>query len=167
MSGTRTDTEQADILDSVVKQLLDTIPSLSSKTCFISILPDPPYKVPDNQFVTVAPTGGDFPEEFTDGGGQNQCTEMSGVIVTAFSRFQAYRQGQEREALSNWTRGILRMKRLILKSLVSQDLTWNTNFILRSLVRPKKSGPPDHVGDEALVKIPISFALDFDWNLTA
>lgn len=162
----RVDTEQSDVLDSFVKRLLDCIPAFSDKTCFVSINPDPPYAVRDNTFLTVSPTGGVFPEEFTDGGGAEQCTEESGVIVTIFSRFQCNRPGDEREALSEFTRGVFRLKKQVLKAITSQDLTWGARRILRNLPRPKNSSPPDNADKDGLTKISVSFSADFDWDLS-
>lgn len=167
MPFNRVDTEQADVLDAICAQLITSIPALSTKNTFISILPVPPQLPADNLFLTVSPTGGNFPEEFTAGGGQWQCTEDAGVIVAIFSRYQADRPGHERDLLSEFTRGILRMKKLVLKALVGQDPTWNTNFILRNLLAPQTAGAPDYVGDEQLVQVPLKFQTIYDWNLTA
>lgn len=165
--GLRIDSEQADVLDSVLAQLLLDIPNLSSKNCLISIDPDPPYKVPENFFLTISPANGTFPPELVDGGGENQCMEESGVVVTSFSRFMANRPGQEREALSDFTRGILRMKRLILKSLTNADLTFNGNFITRDPPTPKFSSFPTWVdADKTLLKLSLEFRISWDWALT-
>jgi hypothetical protein len=165
----RVDTEQADVLDAIVARLLDQIDSLSDKNCFISLLPNPPYKCPDNLFVTVSPTAGTFPAEFLDGGGQNQCVEATGVLVTIFSRYMASRPGQDRETLSDQTRGVLRLKRLILKALTDHDLQFGGNLILRDPILPTDSGNTDPVEQpgQNLVQLPLKFALAFDWNLTA
>lgn len=163
----RVDTDQADILDAVVARLINQIDRLNDKTCFPTMDDkEPPYKPADEVFVAVCPTGGTFPEEFTDGGGAHQCTEYSGVIVTIWSRIHTDRAGRDREALANFTRGLFRLKKLILKALCSHDLTFNGDWILRNMIAPKISGPPDRVGEEGLSKIPINFSTDFDWNLT-
>jgi hypothetical protein len=163
----RTDGEQGDILEAITKALIDNIGGLSAKNCFISIYPNPPYKIPDNLFVTVSPAASNYPEEFTSGGGQNQCTEDSSVLVTIFSRFQCNRAGQEREALNDQNRGILQMKRSILKTLCSLDLTVNANFELRNQMQPKRCGAPEYVGDEQLLTVSMEFSVTWDWDLTA
>lgn len=165
----RVDSEQADVLDACLAKLITDIPQLSDKNTYISILPYPPVKITDNLFVVVSPTDGTFPEELVEGGGQNQCTEVSGILVSIFTRFAAYREGREREALSENTRGILRMKRLVLKSLTAADLSFNANLVLRSLVIPKVSGPPDFAdpNDKALIQVTIRFEVTWDWSLTA
>lgn len=168
MSGTYADSEQSAVLDALAKLLIDSIPVLSTKNCFISILEDPPQMPSDDVFVTVAPTAGDFPEEFQDGGGPNQCTEYTGAIISIFSRFQANRPGQERDALSDFARGILKMKRLVLKAVVGKNLTSaaDGNQVLRELIKAKKSSFPAYVNNEQLVKVGIEVSTPFDWNLT-
>jgi hypothetical protein len=161
----RVDGEQGDLLDAVVKALIDNVPQLSSKNAFISIYPSPPYKVPDNVFVTVSPGASSFPEEFIVGGGQKQCAEDATVLVTIFSRFQCNQAGQERNALNEQTRGVLRMKRAILKALVAADLTVNAQPVLRNLVMPKQSGAPEYAGEEQLISVALSFGLTWDWDL--
>ena len=165
----RSDTEQADVLDAVVKKLIDNIPLLSDKNCFISILPKPPYKVSDSLFLTVSPTAGNFPEDLLIGGGQNQCTENSGVLVTIFSRYMAQRPDHDRDSLSDQTRGILKMKREVLRQLTALDLEWEGSKILRSEMIPTDASPAEPVQDpgENLVQLTIRFSTDFDWNLTA
>lgn len=165
----RVETEQSDVLLAIVDRLVDQIPALSRKNCFISILPNPPYKVPDNVFVTVSPTGGTFPEDLLVGGGAHQCNESAGVLVTVFSRFMAQRTGHDAASLTDFTRGVLRMKRLILKALTAHDLQFERNSILSSLMLPTDSGPPEPIGDPAenLVQVSVKFGTDFDWNLDA
>lgn len=163
----RTDGEQNDIFDAIVKALIDNIDGLSDKNCFISVYPSPPYKVPDNFFITVGPTAGTFDEDMITGGAQNQCTEDTSALVTMFSRFQCMRPGQERNALNDQSRGLLRYKRLILKALCSLDVMANTNLVLRNMLTPKRSGAPEYVGDEQLLSMSLEFAVSFDWDLTA
>lgn len=168
MAGQYADTEQAAVLDALVARLIDQIPALSTKNCFLSILEDPPNYASDNVFLTVAPSAGIFPDEFQDGGGEHQCTEETGAVISIFSRFQANRPGHERALLSDFARGILRMKRLVLKALVGQNLTStdDANYVLRDFIKAKKSSFPAYVGQEQLVKVAIEFSTVFDWNLT-
>ena len=168
----RTDTQRSDVLDAVVNRLIDQVPQCTDKTCFVSILPNPPYYPPDDQFVTVSPTAGRFVEELLDGGGQNQCTEDTGVLVSLFSRYVATQAGHDRDALNDFTRGILNLKRSVLKALVDFDLQFGGNLILRSLMQPTDAGPPEPITEGSgqggrMVQVTLRFKTEFDWNLTA
>jgi hypothetical protein len=163
----RADTTQADILDAIVRRLIDQIDPLTEKTCFIGILPDgAPYRPADNLFVVVSPTGGQFPAEFVDGGGSQQLTENSGVLVTIFSRLMSQRQERDREGLASETRGLLTLKRQILRALTAHDLEWGGQKILRSLLVPSESSPADPAREvDNLVQLSIRFEVSFDWDL--
>ena len=167
---TRNDSEQADILVAVKARLQDQIPELGELNCFVSILPDgDPYRPADNLFVTVAPTGGTF--EGIAGGGARQCTENTGVLVTIFSRFRAQRQERDEDALVDEVRGILRMKRAILRALAGHDLYVSTDPLqpaapaLRAYLAPTESSPPDPTGDREMVMVSLRFDVTFDWDL--
>lgn len=164
----RSDSEQADILDAVVARLVDQVDAVSEKTCFIAITPVPPYFPADNIFVTVSTTAGTFPEDLLVGGGINQCTERTGVLVTIFSRKRTDRAGQDREVLNEETRGLLRLKRAVLKALTGHDLQWQQSNVLRSLLLPTESSPGEPVDAEGnkMTAISIRFSIEFDWNLT-
>lgn len=162
----RNDTTQADVLDAVVRRLIDRIDSLSDKNCFLAVLPDgSPYRPADNLFVVVSPTGGRF--SLVEGGGPSQCSEQTGVLVTIFSRFMANRHERDRDALADETRGVLTLKRQILRALTAADVEVEGQPCLRDLLVPTESTPPDPAhGDERLVQIGLKFEFSFDWNLS-
>lgn len=168
MAGVYADSEQAEVLAALVKLLIDKIPALSTKSCFLTVLPVPPHLPSDNLMVTVSPNGGTFPEEFTAGGGEFQCTEDTSAIITILSRFQANRPGHEQALLSDQARGMLRMKKLILKAVTGKNLTStvDANLVLRNLMAPRQSSTPEYVGDEQLAQIGITVSLMYDWALT-
>ena len=162
----RNDTNQIDVLDAVVRRLIDQIDTLSDKNCFLAVLPDgTPYRPADDVFVVVSPTGGRF--GLVDGGGIRQVNEQTGVLVTIFSRFMATRQERDRDALADQTRGLLVLKGRILRAMAALDLEVSGQPALRDLLVPTESTPPDPAhGDERLVQIGLKFEFSYDWDLS-
>jgi len=179
VSGSRVDIDQAAVLDAVVKQLIDNmvLPSgdgLTDKTCFITIYPELPTGAQDEVIVTVSPEGGTFPAGMIIGGGQKQCTEESGILVSMWSRFKVDRQFRDRESLCNETRGLLKLKKSLLKALCAVDLqanyppgTGGTNSFLRQYLIPTQAYAPDHPKEEPYAGLTIRFQADYDWDLTS
>lgn len=179
MSGSRVDVDQAAVLDAVVAQLIGNcaLPAgaqLTDKTCFITNYPELPTPATDDVMITVSPEGGTFQPELFIGGAQKQCTENSGILVSIWSRFKAERQFRDRQILCDEARGLLKIKKSVLRCLAGADLqanyppgTGGTNAFLRQWLIPTQAFAPDHPKDEPYAGLTIRFSADFDWDLTS
>lgn len=164
----RISTNQADVLEAVAARLREAIPEpqFTESTCFISIWPVPPEFPPHETWITVAPAGGQFDEGMHDGGGAEVTSEVTSVAVTVFTRCHLDDVSHSARILTEYTRGLLRLKREILRALSAHDLEWRGDQILRNLMCPLKSDPPGYNKEEGLGWITVHVSTDFDHNLT-
>ena len=166
----RVDTDQATILLAVVALLIaavETTPTLSPETCFLSLTPEPPSVLSSDVFVTVATTDGVFDDGLLDGGGLNQTTENAGFVVTVFQRQFLDQSSHAVTILTDAARGMLGVKLSILKALSAHDLSLGSDQLLRNLIAPTKATAPYLWNkDENIVAMPLYFATEFDWKLT-
>lgn len=166
----RTTADQVTVLQAVVDRLIAavaTTPALNDSTCFLSIEPDPPVMLPSNLFLTVAPNEGQFDPGLHDGGGIDQTTEEAGVVVSIFNRIHLDRGGRDGKLMSESARGLLTLKRLVLKALSGYDLSVSGNPLLRNLMAPLKCSAPRRIDEEGRLigAISLYFSTDFDWDL--
>lgn len=167
----RIDIDQITVLQAVADRLIASVattPALNDSTCFLSLQPLPPVMLPSNLFLTVAPIEGRFDSGLHDGGGIYQTMEEAGVVVTVFSRVHLDRGGRDGKQLSESARGLLTIKRLILKSLSGHDLlTSGGSTFLRNLMAPMRCDAPGKIQEEGnlIGYLPIYFSTDFDWDL--
>lgn len=174
MSGSRVDTDQADVLQAIVDLLIGVgYLNLTDQTCFMTIYPELPNQPTGNYYVTVSPTDGTFPEQFQIGGGVNQCTEETGVLVTIWSQLKLDRNGRDVRMLTDDTRGLLRLKKKVLRALVTADPQVNTpgqggtNSVLRNLMLARRCAVPEHDPKNGYGCIALLFEVVFDWDLTS
>lgn len=164
----RIDVEQSDVLAAVIARLRDTL-SLSDRHCYeVARAADAPSIPPGGDYwLTVAPGPGDFAEEEQAPG---NVTESTDVIVTAYSRIKTDSTGHDHYMLVDDSRGLLKIKKLILGALCGQDLTNDSgNTFLRQTCFARRSTAPDLVrlqgSDNAFGSIQITFGVPFDWSL--
>ena len=93
-------------------------------------------------FVTVSPGGGQFEQ-----GEQSppNVTEYTDVVVTAYTRIRTDSTGHDQQLLQDLKRGLLTLKRMLLKALVGQWL--NPAYNLRQSVYARGSEAPKVLQD--------------------
>lgn len=159
-------TDQATVLQAVVDRLRDQVSELRGENlCFLSMKPTPRTEVRQNIYATVCPMGGTYDPEMFAGAGAAGVWEKTGVIVTVFSRMQLDRSDGDELMLLHDTRGLLKLKKLILKALSDHDLLGaDGNPLLLEAMAPLSSGHPRD-NNESVGEFSLSFSTDFIWDL--
>lgn len=132
----RTDGTEEEILDAVIERLIATIPSTFNESNLLLCMDwQGPQMTPGDICGLVGPDDGEFNEAMLDGGGQDQATFATGIIVGVFTPIRIDPSKRHSEALKNSTRGLLPVWRKVLKSLtnwspgdVGDELTRNPLF---------------------------------------
>lgn len=167
---------QDEILISVVKRLIDSIPEfLNDQTCFLSDQPIPLAIIGGRYTVTVSAGSGKFPHEFFTGGGVNTTTEQASIVVTPLVVTPQDRPRRKFRKIvggdDNSPPSLLFFKHAILKSLLSPS--WEPKsedgerLVLRDMLSPVSADDPRdvRVGETVAAAMQIRFATTFDWNL--
>ena len=164
-TGYGTPTTQIKVLEAVVKALRDAIPQLQGEnTCFLSMDPEPLHEERQNLFATVCPMAGRFDDEIHHG--SDYANELSGVLITVWSGMKLDRPGGDKMMMTESARGLLSLKRLILKALNGLELKDKEgNTIVCRPMRPLNAGHPQR-RDEDKGSFSLSFATDFIWDLS-
>lgn len=158
-------TNQVDVLNAVVARLIAQVSGLNSSTCFISDTPEPPAASQNNLFVTVAPTGGRFDEEAQIGAGAAELIEYVGFAVTIWSAMKLDRNEHANYLLTDATRGLLAVKKSVLKALVGHNLQVTGGDALVAYIRAINSSPPGYT-QGGLGRITLTFSSEFLWDLS-
>ena len=168
---TRIDVTQSAILDRLVDFLRAELP-LGERSCYLTINPAAVPVIPKggDYFVTVSPGPGRFVE------GEQvpvNVTEEWSITVTAFTRIKLDSTDHDKQVLLNAARGLIVLKRRLLKALVGVDLAIEADGaegFLRNLLFAKSATRPEHGqwtgGEQMLSWISVDFGVDFDWDLT-
>jgi len=163
----RVSTDHATILDAVVKRIRSQIPEFSGTSCIVSFKPEPAANVDKNLFCTVAPTDGQFELDNQIGGGAENLVEQAGVAVTMFSAMKLDRSDVHESVLMEKSRGLLVLKKKLLKALVGHDLqTPNGDYILASQMHALRASQPGEDG-QGRVFLQVTFSTDFGWDIGA
>lgn len=169
---TRVDITEDEAITRMVAHLRATL-DLNPSRCYETVSPDQLPKVPSGSdyVLTVSPGGGSFGDIQEQFGGQ--CCEEVDAIVTAFVRVNLDPTNSDEMLLHEVKRGLLLIKRLILKTLVGVDLQRaNAEYFLRDLIYAKSSSPPmigEHGQNRTITvgSIAVTFGLKFDHDLTS
>ena len=162
-------TGQATVLQAVVDRLIAqvTSPVLTESTCFVCL--DPDTEIPQrssNLYVTVSPMDSQFDQPAIEGGGNVNSIEQSGVTVTMRSAIKLDKAGSASDALMHASRGLLLVKRQVLKALVGQQLQDGSgNDLLTSLIAPLNGDRGRYDEENMIFRLSVSFALDYEWDL--
>ncbi len=161
-----TPTTQTAILQAVAARIRSQVTRLDGENlCFLSMHPQPAHEMRQPLYATVAPMSGRYDDEIFDGSGDT--LEKSGVVITVWNDVKLDRQGGDERSLTDESRGLLTLKRLILKALSEHTLLdANSNKILKEPMRPINSGHPNR-NDEEHGSFSVSFSTDFVWDLSA
>ena len=129
----------------------------------------PPLPPGGDYFLTIASTDSDFNE-----GEQSPeyCNENVPVTVTIYTRVKLDKSGSDVQLLHEARRGLLPIKRLVLKALVGQDLQDpDGNTFLAKLLWCSHAGRVEVITNDksgqTLGRLTLTFQLSFDWDLTA
>lgn len=165
--GPGTPTTQIEVLEAVVARIRSQLEQFDEDNlCFLSVDPDPCYEVFQPQYITVAPAEGGLDDGIFDGSGSTN--ELSAVEVTVWSQVKLDREGADVEMLETDDRGLLVIKRQILRALSRHMLLDpEGNMILVRPMRLLHAAYPKHRNDDDRGNISMTFSTDFIWDLTA
>jgi hypothetical protein len=165
----RIDVDQAVVLERIVARLRSAL-SLNERQVYETLSPD---------FLPRIPTGGDFfvavsplDGTFIDGEQvEDNITEEWGVAVTAYTRIRLDSTDRDEKMLRDASRGLLTIKKRILRALVGQDLkTDEGSEFLRDLLFARHCRQPDAAeipdGKIPVGRITLEFGVHFDWELS-
>ena len=171
---------QADIIVSIIKRLIDQIEDLDSQNCFLCDQAIPATHPGGRHCVTVSMGSGNFPHEFFHGGGADTLTEDASVVITpiVISNVDRTSQGIRKilgSKTDHRTPSLMHFKIAILKALLKDD--WEPTkavdeFIevplLRDMLSPLSCDDPHEtvVGESPAIAMKLRFATPFDWDLT-
>ena len=168
-AGSVCPTDQVTVLDAVVARLRASLSEFADPTtCFVSDTPWPSVEVNDNLFCTVAPMSGQFDGELPIGAGQQGIVESSMVQVTVWSRLMLDRLERADIQFSDDPRGLLSLKKRVLKALAGTQLfDTGGNPLLIEWMRPIRSlHPPAKQHEDDFSSFAIQFESTFDWDLS-
>jgi len=166
----RIDIDQATILRLITEHLQREL-TLGPRQCYEVLDPrSPNLPKGGGWFLTVAPGGGDFPQQEQI---PEQCTELWQVTVTIYSRLYLDSTDHDQKRLRDSTRGLLVLKQRVLEALVGQDLRTDeeptdaeSDTFLRNLVYPLRASRAQVDEQHRIGWLSIDFGVDFDWDLT-
>lgn len=165
-------TDQSTVLQAVVNRLIARLGvayGLNSSNCFMSVEPEI-VEIPrsHNFAVTVCPVEAQFDQGALDGAGEYLCIEQAGVIVTPHTAIKLDRVEDFTAALTNATRGLLGMKKAILKAMKTSDRLQDGsgNELLVNLSQPERASMPVYNPQTSLSRLSVTFSTDFQWDLS-
>lgn len=163
-------TTQTIVLQAVVDRLISKVSQFTEENCFLTTTPpeDPPENITTNVFCTVSPTNSQFDQGVHEGAGVDCTIEEAGVQIVIFNSEKLDRHGRDTVMLTEDARGLLVMKREILRYLSGHDLEdQNNNQILVSRMAPLRSDNPKSARDNKtrVGDLSILFSTDFQWDL--
>lgn len=167
----RVDVTQDVVLDRFVERLRSAL-KLNEQQCYETLNAEEPPAVPigGDYFLTVAPGEGDFIDGEQAVG---NVTENWAVTVTIYSRVRLDQTDHDKQTLSLAGRGLLHVKKDILKALVGHDLSEeDDDTFLRQTLYAIRTTRPELVSKDgatrgmALAVMRIDFGVSFDWDLT-
>lgn len=160
-------TNQVDVLAAVVTRLKAAVSELDGDSlCYVSDYPAPPEQAINDLFATVSPSDGTFDVDLQEGAAANDVREYAGVLVTVFSKMKLDRHGRTDSLLSDATRGLLPLKRKILKALAGHRLQDGSgNDLTVNYLFAQKASAPRWDADAKLGVMSLYFSTDFLWDL--
>lgn len=168
----RVDVEQSVLSARLTAWLRDQL-ALPPNRCYETIDPLGVQAAPGGEYwISIAPGDGQFDESFQEGGGEDQLVEDAVFTVTAYVRIHLDQTGRDEKLLRDAGRGLLSIKKVLLKALASADLaTEDGDTFLRSTIKIVSASRPqilqeNRSGGAYLGVIQIDCRASFDWNLT-
>ncbi len=165
-------TDQATLLQAVVQKLRTEIAQFATETtCFVSDEPWPSVSVNDNLFCTVCPLSDTFDPNTPVGAGEFGIVEVSEFQVSVWSRIETDQLERATLAFLDDERGLLILKKAVLKCLAGQqlfsDYPTDTLPLLIEYCRPTSAKhPPSRQHTDDFSSFGIVFEAPFYWDLT-
>ena len=153
------------ILLAVVDRLISQVGGLNAANCYLSLNPDAlPMPNPGDFICVVAPTSGAFSDSMFEGGGQEQTTSDSGVIVKIHSPVQLDEVHRDAVFLTDATLGLIENVRLTIKALADWSPGTSGNELTRDPLIPSDFAFTRN--GRGLGACELTFKLSFDWDLS-
>ncbi len=157
------------ILQSIVDRIIDQLVEATTANTYINFDPDVTSN-PGKFVFVVAPAGGTFDESMIDGGGLDQVTSTTNIVVKIHSPDQRDQPGRGKTSLIGSTTGLVLIHRKLLRALVAFDpVDEDGNEQCRNPLMPGQftyqratqagQGPRSYSAVEQV------FVADFDWNM--
>lgn len=163
----RISTDQLTVLQAVMARLIAEVPTFNASSCFLADDTEPNLSYESNLHAVVTPMGGTFDEEWMVGGGAEQCKEDTGAIITVWSQMKLDRKQRIETSLMNADRGLLPIKKAILKAFTGHDLVdIHGNQLLTALMMPVSAKHRRRANEGKSIGFSLSFSTDFLWDLT-
>lgn len=166
----RVATDQRTILAAILSRIRG-VDGFSEQNCVLTVEQNsdggvhPATNLNHDVFCTVKVLASFGDEGAFEGGGENVVVERAGIMVTIFSRMKLDRNDTVERMLLDPSRGLLEMKRRVLKALCGYDIPVKTNEASTGLVEPITCSSPTHDGERG--SISLTFSTDFEWDLTS
>lgn len=159
-----TNTTQADVLKAIRDRLRDQL-ELDPSRCYLTRRPEDDPKIPPGgaYYLTVSPGGGSFDEEDQQGGGWHQLQEKNSVTIAFYAPIATDRKDQAEELLLEEERGLLTIKKAILRALRKDFYPTDSDGNRLGVVFAISSTPAEDIGHVS--RMMVSFATDFFWDL--
>ena len=173
------DGTEYDLLTQVQGRLREKVPFPES-CCFISDAPVPEFWPTVDPICTISVGDTQFDAEYWAGGGYEQLTQHTPLLITVFVRSSLDSPPRINAALLDPNRGLLmRYKPKILRALLAEcDGTsspmpqWDPHYlgesILRDAIQPVGCSAPRYAQDRGGVNflaLTLTFRCSFDWRL--
>lgn len=163
-------TNQIVVLQAIVDRLRADINDLfgSEATCFISDVPWPGIDVQDQVICTVSPANSQFVQEEPTGAGPAGVVEMAIFQVSVWSKILLDEMERSAIAMTDNARGVLALKRRVLRSLAGQQLYASDGQpLLMSYLRPTSAiHPASGQGKGDFTSFSIAFQGAYYWDLS-
>lgn len=167
----RVDIQEVDVYTSILTRLRSQL-GLNTSNCSLSISPDDGDVVTPtggNYFLNVGPGGGEFPADAQEGGGDSQCTENLTVLVAIYTKIRTDSVTEDTQTLTEATRGLLAIKRKVLKALVGFDLldAAGHSFLRKLVLASHTMRPGIRRNKNGLAWLTVAFVIGFDHDLAS
>lgn len=163
-------TNQIVILQAIVDRIRSEINDSfgSEATCFISDVPWPAIEIHDTIICTVSPSSAQFVQEEPTGAGPAGVVELASFQVSVWSKIQLDQMERSVLALTDPDRGILVLKRRVLKALAGQQLySTDGQPLLISYLRPiSATHPAAGKAQDEFASFSIAFQGSYYWDLS-
>ena len=111
---------EQDIIDAVIARLIAQVSDVfDANNLYLCMDWQAPQMTPGDVCGLVGPDDGEFNETMLDGGGQDQATFSTSIIVAVFTPIRTDQSKRHSDSLKNTTRGLLPIWQKILKALTA------------------------------------------------
>lgn len=172
-------TDHSTVLNAIMRKLQNDLADVFSNEAVLYISDqEVSVEMTDNISCTVSPREGQFPSDTIDGAGQYAVFENANIDVTVRSRIQTDQTERSTEAYLDSERGLLPLKKRVLKSLAGQQLYANPTFgtqddydisqgaLLTAVMAPVRASHQSGQLQDEFSEFTLTFACQFGWDLS-